>query len=63
MALLKGADAAVEVADGAELREVVSSLLDDPKRRRQLGARAQKLILEKRGANKVTFDRIKQLFR
>ncbi len=61
--LLKDADAAVEVADAEELRETVSALLDDPKRRKQIGARARKLILEKRGAGRLTFDAIKQLFR
>lgn len=61
--LLKEADAAIEVADAGKLREAVSALLDDPKRRKQIGARAQKLILEKRGASRVTFDAIRQLFR
>lgn len=61
--MLRAGDAVLEVADGAELRNTVSALLDDPDRRDGIGERARKLILEKRGASKVTFDRIKQLFR
>lgn len=59
--MLKAADALVEVADGRELRSQISALLDDRQRREGIGRRARDAILAKRGAGRLTFDRIKAL--
>ena len=59
--MLRRDNAAVEVRSTEELRLALSSLLDDPERRMDLGARARNLVLEKRGASRRTFDRIEGL--
>ncbi|HKO63269.1 MAG TPA: 3-deoxy-D-manno-octulosonic acid transferase [Pyrinomonadaceae bacterium] len=46
---------------GEELTKVLSSLLDDPARRAEIGARAKKLVNENRGATQRTVDWLKPL--
>lgn len=53
--------AAVQVADAAELERVTLELLGDPERRRQLGEAARRFVLSQQGATERTLDLLADL--
>jgi 3-deoxy-D-manno-octulosonic-acid transferase len=53
-------DGAVQVKDAAELERALAKLLDDPRRREELGSNARKVVRENLGAIDRTVDMIVQ---
>jgi 3-deoxy-D-manno-octulosonic-acid transferase len=55
-ALFQAADAAIQVADAADLRAAVEALLDDPERAARMGQAARAIVDANRGATARTAD-------
>lgn len=60
-ALFQAADAAIQVADAAELRAAVETLLDDPPRAERMGQAARAIVDANRGATARTADLLERL--
>lgn len=58
---LLGADAAIEVHDGAQLEIALTSLVVDRERRLELGARAREVVLRGQGATLRNYELLMQL--
>jgi 3-deoxy-D-manno-octulosonic-acid transferase len=52
---LLGADAAIQVADAAELRRALAALVADPERRAALGERGRRVVLQGQGATERNY--------
>jgi 3-deoxy-D-manno-octulosonic-acid transferase len=60
--ILLDADAAVLVADAADLRRAILDLADDPARARAMGERARRIVIEHKGASERIMDMIRPYF-